>query len=65
MQIHVVCSNFIHIKYTENNIFHQRVNGPRGATHSRRSETQTSLLSYRDWLENLSFACSKFRYHNF
>ena len=26
----------------------------------RPSHTQTSLLSYRDWLENRNFACSKF-----
>ena len=29
------------------------------------SETQTSLLSYRDLLENWNFACSKFRYDTF
>ena len=29
------------------------------------SEIQTSLLSYRDKLENWIFACSKFRYHTF
>ena len=26
-------------------------------------QTQSSLLSYRDWLENLNFACSKIRYY--
>ena len=28
----------------------------------RQSETQTTLLSYRDQLENCKFTCSKFRY---
>ena len=28
----------------------------------QQSETQTSLLSYRDLLENWNFTCSKFRY---
>ena len=27
--------------------------------------TQTSLLSYRDWLENWNFACRKFKYDTF
>ena len=27
------------------------------------SETQASLLSYRDYLENCKYTCSKFRYH--
>ena len=31
----------------------------------RQSEIQTSLLSYRDQLENGNFACSKFRYDTF
>ena len=35
---------------------------PRGF---RQIETQTSLLSYRDQLEDQSFACRKFRYDTF
>ena len=31
----------------------------------RQSETQTNLHSYRDWLENRNFACSKLRYGAF
>ena len=31
----------------------------------RQSKTQTSLLSYRDWLENWNFPCYKFRYDTF
>ena len=31
----------------------------------RQSETQTSLLSYRDKLENQNFTCSKYRYDTF
>ena len=31
----------------------------------RQSEFQTSLLSYRDDLENWNFTCSKFTYHIF
>ena len=31
----------------------------------QRSEFQTSLLSYRDLLENWNFACSKLRYDTF
>ena len=31
----------------------------------RKSETQTSLHSYRDWLENRNFACSKLIYGAF
>ena len=35
---------------------------PRGF---RQSDAQISLLSYRDWLENTTFACSKYRYDAF
>ena len=31
----------------------------------RQSEIQTSLLTYRDYLENCNFACSKLRYDTF
>ena len=31
----------------------------------RQSDTQTSLLSFKDKLENWNFACSKFRYNSF
>ena len=31
----------------------------------RKSETQTSLINYRDWLQNIFFACSKFKYDTF
>ena len=31
----------------------------------RESETQTNLLSYREKLENLNFACGKFWYDTF
>ena len=31
----------------------------------RQSEIQTSLLSYRDYLENWNFTCSKFTYETF
>ena len=31
----------------------------------RQKEFQTSLLSYRDYLENRNFACSEFRYESF
>ena len=31
----------------------------------RKSEFQTSLLSYTDWLENWNFTCSKFTYDTF
>ena len=31
----------------------------------QQSETQTSLLNYRDQLENWNFACSKFKYSTF
>ena len=30
-----------------------------------KSEFQTSLLSYADWLENCNFTCSKFTYDTF
>ena len=42
-----------------------RLNGPRCEKSClqgfRQSETQTSLLSYRGYLENQNFSCSKFR----
>ena len=31
----------------------------------RQSETQTSLLSYRDWLKYYNFACNKAGYYTF
>ena len=45
----------------------RRLYGPRRdkTCGVRQNEIQTSLLSYRDWLENGNFACSKSRYDTF
>ena len=46
-----------------------RKNGPRRDKTClqgfRQSETKTGLLSYRDYIENRNFACSKLRYVTF
>ena len=42
------------------------INGPRTCLLGfRQSEFQTDLLSYRDWLENWNFTCSKVKYGTF
>ena len=53
----------------EFNYYSRLVSGPQGNKTSlwgfRHNKTQTSLLSYRDQLENSNLNCSKFRYDTF